>query len=140
MRRLAIAALSAPVAILVATGCGTTHAPTSAPSASASSPSASPSPAAVDYGTQYLADVTPLNNADDAIGKARTNKQNIRAYRRLSRIEQSTAAKMLRQAWPAKAEARVHTEEVTEEGSLRKCPALGAEWERPSAGRRSQAW
>ena len=107
MRRLAVAALSAPVAILVATGCGTTHAPTSAPSASASSKSASPSPAAVDYGKQYLADVTPLNKADDALGKARTNKQNIRGYTRLSRIEQSTAAKMLRQAWPAKAEADI---------------------------------
>lgn len=107
MRRLPVAALSAPVAFLVATGCGTTQSPTSAPSASASSPSATPSLAAVDYGRQYLADVTPMNSADDAFGKVRTNRQNLRAYGRLSRIEQSTAAKMLRQAWPAKAEADI---------------------------------
>jgi hypothetical protein len=107
VRRLAIVALTAPAAILVVAACGTTHAPTSAPSASASRPSASPSPSAVNYGKQYLADVTPLNNADDAVGKARTNKQNIRAYTRLSRIEMSTAAKMLRQVWPTSAEADV---------------------------------
>lgn len=91
-------------------GCGTTQAPKSAKSAlspSASRPSPSPTPSAVDYGRQYLADVTPLNNADDAVGKARTNKQNLLAYEQLSSIEQSTAAKMLRQAWPASTEADI---------------------------------
>jgi hypothetical protein len=56
---------------------------------------------------QYLADVTPMNNADDADSRARTNKQNIRAYTRLARIEQSTGATMLRQVWPASAKADI---------------------------------
>jgi hypothetical protein len=88
-------------------GCATTRAPVSAPSASASRPSPSPSRSAVDYSKQYLADVTSLNNADDAASKALTNKQNIMAYTQLSGIEQSTAAKMLRQAWPVSAEADI---------------------------------
>ncbi len=107
MRRLALAALSTPVAILVTAGCGTTHPLAAAPKAFASSPSASPSPSFVDYGAQYLADVTPGNNAYDGLGKVRTNGQNIRAYRRLGRADQSAAAKMLRQVWPAKAEADI---------------------------------
>jgi len=45
--------------------------------------------------------VTPLTNADDTVGKARTNKQTIQAYTRLSRIEQSAVEKMLRQVWPS---------------------------------------
>jgi hypothetical protein len=97
----------ASVLTVALTGCGATHAPISGLGASASRPSPNPNPSAVDYGKQYLADVTPVNNAGDAVSKARTNKQNIVAYAQLSRIEQSTAAKMLRQAWPASAEADI---------------------------------
>lgn len=62
---------------------------------------------AAEYKQQYLADVKPLNDADDVVGRARTNKQNLQAYTRLARIEQSTAAKMLRQVWPASAKADI---------------------------------
>jgi len=59
-----------------------------------------------EYKQQYLADVGPLNNAGDVFGKG-TNRQNIRWYTRLARIEQSTAATMLRQQWPANAKADI---------------------------------
>jgi len=104
---VAVAGSIAFVLAVALAGCGAAHAPTSAPSASATRPSPSQSPPAVDYGKQYLADVTPLNTVGDAVNKARSNKQNILAYTQLSDIEQSTAAKMLRQAWPASAEADI---------------------------------
>ena len=62
---------------------------------------------AASYRQQYLADVTPENNAWDSVYSARTNKQNRRAYSRLAAVDQSTAAKMLRQQWPASAKADI---------------------------------
>jgi recombination DNA repair RAD52 pathway protein len=61
---------------------------------------------AAEYKQQYLADVTPMNNADDAFGKG-NNRQNIRWYTRLASTEQSAAATMLRQQWPASAKADI---------------------------------
>jgi hypothetical protein len=96
------------VAAVALTGCGSSGSPSAA---SARTPSASitpsPSPSAIDYGQQYLADVAPSNRALDAFGRVRTNGQNIRADTRLSNIEQTTAAKMLRQTWPANAKADI---------------------------------
>lgn len=62
---------------------------------------------AYNYRQQYLADVTLMNNAWDPVYSARTNKQNRRAYNRLAAVNQSTAAKMLRQQWPASAKADI---------------------------------
>lgn len=62
---------------------------------------------AAKYKQQYLTDVTPMNNADDVVSRARTNQQNRRALNRLAAIQQSTAAKMLRQQWPASAKADI---------------------------------
>jgi hypothetical protein len=97
-------ALLAAAVLASAPACGDSPAPAPASTPKAS---ASPSPPAVDYGQQYLADVAPMNDADGALGGVMTNKQSIQVYSRLSGTEQSAAATMLRQVWPASAKADI---------------------------------
>ena len=102
LKKMLIGCVLAVAAVALAEcGSGSPNAATADTPNAGASTTPRPSPSAIDYGQQYLADVTPMNNADNAFGRVRTNKQNIRAYTRLSNIEQSTAAKMLRQTWPS---------------------------------------
>lgn len=99
--------------VLIAAGCGSGGSPhatatTGTPATTTPStapPSTTASTPTVNYGAQYLAIITPLNNAMDKLPTKPTQAE----LDNLARIVEQGEAKLLAVRWPGQAESDVHS-------------------------------